>query len=139
MADSGEARPVSGTGHVQYPDEQRNRSVEAAFAFAFVLDTAGRVEYETVSFMGSAPQAFLSEACLWLRSQRFAPIRRGGMPRRSIVVSELSFTLDHSEHSGRTHPVTRAPMVDAEKLRREIAAKGVTQSAHELEAHRHCA
>jgi hypothetical protein len=138
MADSAEARPIPGTGHVRYPDEQRNRSIEAAFAFAFLLDTAGRVEYETVSFLGSAPTAFLSEACLWLRSQRFVPIRRDGIPRRTLVVSELSFTLDHSEHVGRTHPVTRAPVVNAEKSRREFAAKGVAQSARELEARRHC-
>jgi hypothetical protein len=138
MADSGEARPISGTGFVRYPDEPRRRSVEAAFAFVFLLDTAGRVEHETVSFLGSAPPAFLSEACLWLRSQRFVPIRRGGTLRRSFVVSELSFTLDHSEHAGQTHPVTRAPVVNAEKLRREFAAKGVEQSAQELEARRHC-
>ena len=76
VGESGEAREIQGTGYVAYPDEERRRSVEAAFAIAFLLDTAGRVEHETISFIGGAQSAFFSEACHWLRSQRFVPVRR---------------------------------------------------------------
>ena len=137
IADSGEARPIPGTGHLRYPEQARIRSVEAALLMAFVLDTAGRAEYETVSFRGGAPQAFIAEACLWLRSQRFTPVRRAGALRRALVVADLSFTL-HSESLADVHLVNRAPPVNVERYRRELAAKGVEAAAHELETQRHC-
>lgn len=137
VADRGDARPIQGTGYVAYPDEERRRSVEAAFVIAFLVDTAGRVEHETISFIGGARSAFFSEACQWLLSQRYVPVRRAGSLRRSLVVTELSFTLDHSGDPGE-HRVIRAPRVNSERHRREFATMGVVAAAHELERHRHC-
>jgi hypothetical protein len=137
LADSGEVRPIPGTGYLRYPEQERTKSIEAALVVAFVVDTAGRAEYETVSFIGGAPPAFLNEACLWLRSQRFTPVQRDGTVRRALVVTDLTFTLQPGP-MGDVHLVNRAPPVNAERRRRDFAAKGVVAAAHELEAHRHC-
>jgi hypothetical protein len=137
-ADSGEARPIRGTGYLRYPDDERRRNIEASFAIAFLLDTEGRVEYETVSFLSGAPLAFFDEACHWLRSQRFAPVRRQGTPQRSLVVSDLTFTLDRSGNPGTPPSGRRAVPVNVEKYRRELAAMDVAALAGKLERHRHC-
>ena len=138
IADSGEAMPIPGMGYIRYPDEERRRNIEAAFAIAFLLDTDGRAEYETVSFLGGAAPAFFAEACHWLRTMRFAPVRRDGTPQRSLVVIDLTFTLDHSNAPGSALLVRRVTRVNVEKHRRRLAALGVVQSARELELRRHC-
>ena len=138
IADSGEARSIPGTAYLRYPDEERRKNIEASFAFAFVLDTAGRVEYETISFLGGAAPAFYDAACRSLRPMRFVPVLRDGTPRRSLVVSEVSFTLDRFAWLGRPLSGRRARSVNAEKYRLEFAALGVERSAQTLEARRHC-
>lgn len=45
-------RPPSNLARVRYPEIQRTTNAEAAFAFAFVLDTTGKAEYSTISFIG---------------------------------------------------------------------------------------
>jgi len=129
---------MPGMGHIRYPDEERRRNVEASFAFAFLLDATGHVEYETISFLNGAPPAFFDEACLWLRSMRFVPVQRDGTPQRALVVSDLTFTLDVSRGPGSALSVKRATRVNAERYRRELAALGVARSVQKLEAHRHC-
>ena len=94
IAESTEGRQIAWTGHIRYPDAERMQGVEAAFAIAFVVDPTGRPEYETVSFIGGAAPAFFTEACLWLRDLRYEPIVREGVPRRVLVVSELTFGLE---------------------------------------------
>jgi hypothetical protein len=138
MSDTGEGRPIPGMAYIRYPDEERRRNIEASFAFAFLLDATGHVEYESISFLNGAPPAFFDEACLWLRSMRFVPVQRDGTPRRSLVVSDLTFTLDFSRGPGSALSVRRATRVNAERYRRELAALGVERSVQKLEAHRHC-
>jgi hypothetical protein len=137
VADSGEARPIPGTGYLRYPEQERIQSIEAALLMAFVMDTTGHAEHESVSFIGGAPRAFLDEACLWLRSQRFTPVQREGTVRRALVVTDLTFTL-HPGPVGDVHLTNRAPPVNVERRRRDFAAKGVEAAAHELTVHRHC-
>ena len=136
MSDSGEGKPLPHTGRVTYPDIQRAQSVEAAFAFAFVLDTTGRAEYPTISFIGSAQPPFFAEACRWLRMVRFERVRRDGVARRALVVGDLSFSLHRSlEDAEHEAPIRQ---VDVERYRRAFLVKGLALSAQELEAHRHC-
>jgi len=136
MSDSGEGSLLPYTGRVRYPEIQRTTNVEAAFAFAFVLDTAGKAEYSTISFIGDAQPAFFVEACRWLRTTRFERVRREGVPRRSLIVGDLSFTLHRNlEDAEHELPIRK---VDVERIRRSLRARGVEMSVRELEAHPHC-
>ena len=136
MSDSGEGSPLPNTGRVRYPEVQRTTNVEAAFAFAFVLDAAGKAEYSTISFIGDAQAPFFVEACRWLRTARFERVRRDGVARRSLVVGDLSFTLHRSlEDAEHELPFRK---VDVERIRRSLRARGVAQSIQELEGYPHC-
>jgi hypothetical protein len=66
---------------------------------------------------------------------RFAPIVRDGVPRRALLVSELTFGLERLDPA-RPGQHVRAPNV--EKIRRELIAKGLEASVRELEGRRHC-
>jgi hypothetical protein len=134
MADSGEGRFAQGYGSVHYPKAERSRDVEADFALAFVLDTAGRAEYESVSLIGNPAPAFLEESCRMLRNARFTPVWRDGAKRRALIVSEMSFKIE-PHRPGPYLPPAR-PKVEA--LRRGFAEKGMARTAEELSARRHC-
>jgi hypothetical protein len=122
-------------GQIRYPDAERMQGIQAAFAFAFLVDAAGHPEYQTVSFIGAAAPAFFTEACRWLRDVRYAPIVRDGAPRRALLVSELTFGLQRVDpaKSGQ-HVLTP----NVEKIRHELIAKGLEASVRELEGRRHC-
>ncbi len=135
IAESTEGRQIAGTGHIRYPDAERMQGVEAAFAIAFVVDPTGRPEYETVSFIGGAAPAFFTEACLWLRDLRYEPIVREGVPRRVLVVSELTFGLERLDPS---KPAQHVHTPNVEMIRRELVAKGLERSVRELQGRRHC-
>ena len=136
ISDSGEGTLIPYTARVRYPEIQRTTNVEAAFAFAFVLDTTGKAEYSTISFIGNAQAPFFVEACRWLRAVRFERVRRAGVARRSLVVGNLSFTLQRSlEEAEHAVPIRE---VDVERIRRSLRARGVALSVQELEGLPHC-
>ena len=135
IVDSTEGPHVTFSVPPRYPETERIQNIEAAFAFAFLVDPTGRPEYETVSFIGGAVPGFFAEACNFLRDVRFAPIVRDGVPRRALLVSELTFGLEHLDPA-RPGQHVRAPNV--EKIRRELIAKGLEASVRELEGRRHC-
>lgn len=134
IADSGEARPRPGLPRIEYPRTERNTGVEASFAMAFVLDTAGRVERNSVSLVGTSPPAFFKEACRWLGLKQFETIRRAGAPRRALVVWDFTFDLIGA-HDG----IRRArPAVEVESIRQMFASQGVETAARQLAQARHC-
>ena len=136
IADSGEGSLVPNSGRVRYPEIQRTTNVEAAFAFALVVDTAGKAEYSTISFIGNAQAPFFVEACRWLRNARFERVRRDCVARRSLVVGDLSFTLHRSLDDA--EPDLPFRQVDVERSRRSLRVRGVAQSIQELDGHPHC-
>lgn len=136
ISDSGEGSLIPYTARVRYPEIQRTTNAEAAFAFVFVLDTTGKAEYPTISFIGNAQQPFFVEACRWLRMVRFERVRRDGVARRSLVVGNLSFTLQRRPEEAEHYVPIRE--VDVEPIRRALRTKGVASSVQELEARPHC-
>jgi hypothetical protein len=136
MADSGEGSQILNTARIRYPEIQRTTNVEAAFAFAAVLDTTGKAEYSTISFIGNAQTPFHVEVCRWLRWARFEPVRRDGVARRALIVGELSFTLHHTVEDAEHELPFRT--VDSERIRRSLHARGVALSVQALETHPHC-
>jgi hypothetical protein len=136
IADSGEGKPQPGTFRVTYPELQRDLGVEAEFAFAYVVDTSGKTEYQTISFIGDVQPPFVAAMCRWLRTARFERVRREGVATRALIVGDISFTLARSRQDA--EQVAPMKRVDGERLRRSFRARGITSTTQELESHRHC-
>jgi hypothetical protein len=87
-----------------------------------------------MSLVGTAPTAFLKEACRWLGLKQFEKIRRARAPRRALVVWDFTFDL-----RGASDGIRRArPAVEVEAIRQLFASQGVTAAAQQLAQARHC-
>jgi hypothetical protein len=134
LADSADGALIPGTVHPSYPSEERSRGIQAAFAMAFVLDESGTPEYQSVSFIGYPPPAFLTVGCDMMRTARYRPVVRDGKPVRALLVADWTFSLykegrEYAEHG---------PFMNVKRLRREFAEKGLVRVVQDLEARRHC-
>ena len=130
FADSVEAQiPVS---HVppRFPPLERARGEEAGFVVALVLDTAGRAERHSVTFIGSAPPAFVHAVCTYYQAARYAPVHRDGTTRRALVVHPWDFSIEGVR-------LTR-PQVDAAPVRAHLTHSGSAAATAELESLPHC-
>jgi hypothetical protein len=114
----------------RFPADMKAADVEAGFAVLFVLDTAGRVEYPTVSFPTDVPRPFQVAVCSYLRGTRFAAVTRDGARHRALVISPWTFGLEGG--------VWYRHRYDAEPLRRAVVAEGVASVVAQLEARPHC-
>jgi hypothetical protein len=130
-----EGTAIPRSGQMHYPSEERARGVEAALAYVVVIDTSGKAEPRTIAIFGNVPEAFVGVTCQWLRSARFYRVRRNGAGTRALVVGNLTFSLD--QPGSRGEELTKG--LDVAGLRRAIAAKGIAESARDLEAGAHCA
>jgi hypothetical protein len=130
LADSGEAKPTESGRLPRYPADMKAAGAEAAFASLFVLDTAGRVEYPSVSFAPEVARPFQVAVCSYLRNMRFTPVVRDGAPRRALVIAPWTFGLDGGVWANRRY--------DAEPLRRAVVAEGLASVTAQLEARPHC-
>lgn len=130
IPDSSEAH-VRERGRVpRYPSEAKAAGVEAGFASIFVLDTAGRVEYQTVTFTPDVAAPFRTVVCTYLHDMHFAPVLRQGRPQRALVVMPWTFGLE----GGKWH----RRLYDAEPLRLAFAREGAARAVAQLEDRQHC-
>jgi hypothetical protein len=79
-------------GGPRYPLELQLRGVTAVPVVAYVIDTTGRVELETVSFLNSSPAEFVASVCAFLPKRRFEPFIVGDMKSRVLLVELYGFT-----------------------------------------------
>ena len=114
----------------RYPAEAKAAGVEAGFASIYVLDTAGRVEYQTVSFAPDVTAAFRTVVCAYLRDVSFVPVVREGRPRRALVVMPWTFGLEGGQWDKRQY--------DAEPLRLALTRESVPSAVARLESRPHC-
>lgn len=81
----------------QYPDNAKANSLSAVVPTAFIVDTLGMIEPNSITFLGNldAASEFRSSVCEFLRSRaRFKPLMRAGVLRRAFVVQAFSFRLN---------------------------------------------
>ena len=77
----------------RYPRSERARRAAATIVAAFVVDTAGNVEYQTISLLETAAAPFVQSVCDALRSTRFTPAAMQGRRRRALVVASFGFAV----------------------------------------------
>jgi len=58
---------------------------------AYVIDTTGRVELETATFLTSAPAEFIDAVCAFLPKQRFEPFLVADRKSRVLLVQLFGF------------------------------------------------
>jgi hypothetical protein len=94
VADSGEQRPMGASRMPRYPQDARLRNVEAIAWLAFLVDTNGRVEYPSITFLKDPPPSeFRESVCDYLRSFRLTPVVRDGRKRRALQLQPFVFAL----------------------------------------------
>jgi len=79
-------------GGPHYPVELQMRGITAVPVVAYVIDTTGRVELETVSFLNSSPAVFVDAVCAFLPKLRFEPFFVGDIKSRVLLVELYGFT-----------------------------------------------
>src|SRR5690242_19145565 len=73
-------RPLPGKDAApRYPDAERAKSAVATPVVAFVVDTSGRVELPSASFLNDTPSDFEHAVCDILPALRFTPLAIGGV------------------------------------------------------------
>lgn len=89
-------RPVSPSprnGAPDYPNALRRAAVEGTVLVAFVVDTLGRVEAESVRIVSATHQLFAESVRRWITETRYAPARVRGAPVRQLVQQQVRFAL----------------------------------------------
>lgn len=75
----------------RYPQDQESMGTNAAPVVAYVIDTTGRVELETVTFLNASPPEFIDAVCAFLPAQRFEPFLVADQKWRVLLVEMYGF------------------------------------------------
>ena len=86
-------RPMTGNPAPRYPSMLASAGVEGVVYAQFVVDTAGKVEAESIRFPKSDHQLFERAVRDVLLRSRFSAARVGDHPVRQLVEQAFSFTL----------------------------------------------
>ena len=122
-----DGRPV----YPRYPVAERQAGTGAWPLVAYVIDTTGRIEPRTLTFLPPAPpRSFRDEFCIWAGRVRFSPARVGGAARRALFVQPFSFEVSGGE---------RRSLPDAEPYRRRLRELGAVGAVAHLNSLPHCA
>lgn len=118
----------------RYPAAARGASIGATPVVAFVVDTLGRVELPTASFLNDTPPEFERAVCQMLPKLRFIPLEVGGVKQRVLFVEPITFqTLQLPDTDG-----YQAAKALAEKRQQHFATHPITEAIPYLEARSHC-
>jgi TonB family protein len=128
--EGGDAPQPIVTPHVRYPGGDRARKTETVVV-AFIVDTTGRVEYPTVSFLQTARQPLHESVCDVLRAARFSPGQSQGRTQRAVVVVPFSFAVLRDVLEG-------MPTFDIASYQRALANQPRDSVIAQLERAPHC-
>jgi hypothetical protein len=84
-------RDTSVRAFPKYPRGLQERAITGAPVAAFVIDTTGRVELETASFLNTSRPAFAKAVCDLLPKLRFQPFIVGDQKWRVLLVEMFAF------------------------------------------------
>jgi hypothetical protein len=113
-----------------YPPDARAHGVEAAFVTAVIIDTLGRAELPSVSFVGTVPTAFARVVCAFYEAARFTPVRDGGSAKRVLNVHPWTFGLTGGEWEHKT--------IDERPVRERLLREGPAGAIEQIEPLPHC-
>jgi hypothetical protein len=127
-----ESNPVARPTHFRPPQVIIANPQGAHFFMAFIVDTTGHVEPQTVSFLGDAPVSFRAPLCAMLAGWQYEPVRRAGKRHRALVIRPFDFWPAHDS----THRPTANGGFDS--TRAALVGHGVDAAVKHLETLPHC-
>jgi hypothetical protein len=81
-------------GRMPYPERARTEGSQAAFGIAYAIDTAGRLDPRTLTFLPPAPGPLFERAmCDWAYTVRFSPPLVDGKVRPVLVIQPFAFNI----------------------------------------------
>jgi TonB family protein len=92
-----QARQVSGTGPLRYPDAMRRAKREGEVQAQFVVDEHGVVDVSTFKAIMSSDSAFTDAVRTALPRMRFHPALVGGKPVKQLVQQPFTFGLQRTQ------------------------------------------
>ena len=128
VPDSGEGGPITPMPPLVYPVGARG--MEVALGTLHVIDTAGRAEMLSVTFVTETPPMFRAAVCDFLAKARWVPVRRGNGPRRAVLVGGYVFTRNGGTLDGRK--------LDARAIMLSLKQRGLAAYVPELDTLPHC-
>jgi hypothetical protein len=114
-----------------FPDSERRTGRGANFIAIFVIDSAGRVERNSVVFTGDATPPFRKEVCGWLSQQLFQRPEREAPGVRSVSVMPFKYEL-----SGTASWNEEKMLPDA--IKQSLFEKGLARTVAELPSPQRC-
>ncbi|MFL5483953.1 MAG: energy transducer TonB [Gemmatimonadaceae bacterium] len=118
----------------RYPIRRDGRGPIGFPVVAFVIDTTGRVEQQTVTFINSSPSELRSAVCDYVRMLRFEPFDVGGAKTRVLLVRMYGFDNLFSVDTTSLHAADAL----AAKTQEEFATHPISQAVGKLETMPHC-
>lgn len=85
--------PRSDNGSPIYPALLRSAGIEGDVLVRFVVDSAGRVEPNSITLLDASHVAFGDAVSRWLQRARYLPAEVAGRPVRQLVEQRFGFTL----------------------------------------------
>jgi TonB family protein len=76
-----------------YPPSLRAANVEGDVLVRFVVDTAGRVERNSIVVLRTTHELFAEAVRAWLPQTRYQPAQAAGLPVRQLVEQRVGFAL----------------------------------------------
>jgi hypothetical protein len=118
----------------KYPSALESAQISGALVDAFVIDTTGRVDLATTSFIQTARPEFALAVCEMLSRMRYAPLVIGGAKRRALITQTHVFVgKGGSDEAGE-------PAASALRFRsqEEFASAPIVVTIRKLEPLPHC-
>jgi hypothetical protein len=88
---TGLLRDTSVRAYPRYPRALQEEGIVGSMVVAFVIDTTGRVEMETASFVKTSRPEFVKAVCDLLPKLRFQPFLVGDQKWRVLLVESFAF------------------------------------------------
>ena len=119
---------------IRFPDRALAADETGFLVVAFVVDTTGRIELPTVSFLDDSRRDFQKSVCEYLPKLEYIPLAVAGQKMRVLVVTTYGFnSVSTPDVSGsvRAHELAR-------QLQETFATQPVENVVPDLERRPHC-
>ena len=118
-----------------YPRTEVRKGRTAAQVVAYVIDTTGHVEFETITFLNSTPGKFSDAVCAFVPKQKFEPFIVANQKWRVLLVQMFGFNTWRN--------LDDRSMIDAadalvKKSQEEFSTSPISQVVARLETLPHC-
>lgn len=118
----------------RYPRDKESMGTNATPVVAYVIDTTGRIELETVSFLNASAPEFIDAVCAFLPAKRFEPFLVADQKWRVLLVEMYGFTRWRDPDT----TMLNAAKSLAKRSQEEFATSPISKAVARLDPLPHC-